>query len=109
MPKQKEELMQEPQGETHSSVKNRGQASAGQSGREAVSGGDTGQREWGQEWGAWSATAKTCTFVLNELGGQEARKGSEQPGDMICADFLKELLWLLHGEMWARQSSCGNC
>ena len=36
-------------------------------------------------------------FVLNELGGQEALKGSEQQGDVICTDFLKELRWLLHG------------
>lgn len=59
MPKQKEELVQEPQGETQGSVRNRGQASAGQSSSKAVSEGDTGQQERGQEWGAWSATAKT--------------------------------------------------
>lgn len=43
--------MQEPHGETQSSVRNRGQASAGQSSRKAVSEGDTHQQEWGQEFG----------------------------------------------------------
>lgn len=93
--------MQEPQGETQSSVRKHGQASAGQSSRKAVSEGDTRQQEWGQELGGLVRHCKD--FVLNELGGQEALKGSEQRGDTICTDFLKELLWLLRGEkMWGK-------
>lgn len=61
MPKQKEELVQEPQGETQGSVRNRRRASAGQSSSEAVSGADAGQQERRRERGPGPPLQRLCS------------------------------------------------